>query len=231
MARISTYIQDTDLQGTDKVLGTDATGSRTRNFSLTSIGKYLNKSGALAVARQVLFNFQEDISVPRVRGSVSLENGGLDTFQNTVTLIFHKLNAGSVAVDKVLEWGEGKNVVIFNPYQLNDFADYKVISAVEWTQDSSFMELTLQYSSGTGNWYDGETFGFAFYKDTSDLHYTHTQTTSSATWNIQHGLNKYPSVVVVDSANRQVFCQAEYIDTNNLTLTFSAAFKGKAFCN
>ena len=231
MARISTYIQDTDLQGTDKVLGTDATGQKTRNYDLKSIGKYLNKSGVLAVARQVLYNFQEDVSVPRARGSVSLENGGITTLQGTTTLIMHKLNASSDATDQVVQWGVGKNVIIFNPYKLNDFADYKVLSAVDWTQDNSFMKLTLQHVSGTGDWFDDQTFGFAFYKDAVDLNYTHNQTIASATWTISHNLNKFPSVTVVDSANRQVFCQAEYIDANNLTLTFSAAFKGKAFCN
>lgn len=37
MARISTYTKDTVLTGTDKVIGTDANGNVTKNFSLDSI--------------------------------------------------------------------------------------------------------------------------------------------------------------------------------------------------
>jgi hypothetical protein len=224
-------VQDTDLQGTDKVIGTDATGQKTRNFSLSSIGKYLNKSGQLAVARQLVYNFQEDVSTARVRGSVSFENGGTGTFAATTVLIFHKLNASSIATDQLLSYGSGKSVVIFNPYVLNDFAEYKVLSAVEWDQDSSFMKLTLQYVEGSGTWYDGETFGFAFFKDAVDSHFAHNQTTAAATWAITHGLEKHPSVTAVDSAGTKVIGEVDYVDTNNLTIRFKYPFKGKAFLN
>lgn len=231
MARIGTYAQDTDLQSTDKVIGTDAIGQKTRNFSLGSIGKYLNKSGQLAVARQLVYNFQEDVEVPRLRGSVSFENGGIGTFAATTVLIFHKLIGSGVAADQLLSYGSGKSVVIFNPYVLNDFAEYKVLSAVEWDQDSEFMKLTLQYVEGTGNWLDAETFGFAFFKDVLDKHYEHAQSIAAATWPIQHGLNKNPSVDVTDSAGTKVIGEVDYIDPNNLTIRFKYPFKGKAFLN
>lgn len=230
MARISTYIQDTDLQGNDKVIGTDATGSRTRNFSLLSIGKYLNKSGALAVARQVLFNFQADVTNRAYYGSVSYENGGTGTLQGTTELILSKFTAANVGVDKVLTYGIGKSVVIFNPYQLNDFAEYKVLNVVDWVNDTSFMKITLQYVTGTGSFIDNQTFGFAFFKE-ADAHYEHNQTTTAAVWNVTHNLNKKPSVTVVDSADTTVAGEVHYIDQNTVQLTFKAPFKGKAYFN
>lgn len=231
MARISTYIQDTDLQGNDKVIGTDATGSRTRNFSLLSIGKYLNKSGALAVARQVLFNFQADVTNRAYYGSVSYENGGAGTLQGTTELILSKFTAANVGVDKVLTYGIGKNVVIFNPYKLNDFAEYKVLNVADWVDDASFMKITLQYVTGTGSFLDGETFGFAFFKDAIDSHYEHVQSTSSAVWTIVHNLNKKPSITIVDSADTEVIGEIQYIDQYTAQVTFIAPFKGKAYCN
>ena len=230
MARISTYIQDTDLQASDKVIGTDSTGARTRNFSLLSIGRYLNKSGALAVARQVLFNFQEDITT-RARGSVSYETGGLGTLQSTTELIVSKLTASSVAVDQLLTYGIGKNVAIFNPYKLNDFAEYKVLTVADWVDDSGFMKITLQYVTGTGSFLDGETFGFAFFKDATDSYYEHVQSTSSAVWTIVHNLNKKPSITIVDSADTEVIGEIQYIDQYTAQVTFIAPFKGKAYCN
>tara|TARA_R110002050_G_scaffold115679_2_gene231896 strand:- start:3852 stop:4556 length:705 start_codon:yes stop_codon:yes gene_type:complete len=67
--------------------------------------------------------------------------------------------------------------------------------------------------------------------DGSDKHYTHDQGISSDTWTINHGLGKYPSVVAVDSAKSAVVGAIDYIDTNNLTITFNAAFSGEAYLN
>ena len=64
-----------------------------------------------------------------------------------------------------------------------------------------------------------------------DKTYVYTQTTSTDVWNIQHNLNKYPSVTVVDSGDSVVVGETVYIDNNNIQITFSSAFSGKAYCN
>lgn len=65
----------------------------------------------------------------------------------------------------------------------------------------------------------------------SDKTYVHTQATSSDVWTIQHDLDKYPTVTVVDSGNSVVVGEIVYIDKNSIQITFSSAFSGKAFCN
>lgn len=65
----------------------------------------------------------------------------------------------------------------------------------------------------------------------SDLHYTHDQMVASATWNIVHNLNKYPSVAVVDSAGSEVEGSVMYVTPNRVIVEFSAAFGGKAYLN
>ena len=64
-----------------------------------------------------------------------------------------------------------------------------------------------------------------------DKTYVHVQTTSTAVWSIQHNLNKFPSVTVVDSGGSVVVGETVYIDNNNIQITFSSAFSGKAYCN
>ncbi len=64
-----------------------------------------------------------------------------------------------------------------------------------------------------------------------DKTYVHYQNVQSDTWEIQHNLDKYPSVTVVDSASNVVVGDINYIDVNNAVVTFSAPFSGKAFCN
>lgn len=65
----------------------------------------------------------------------------------------------------------------------------------------------------------------------ADKEFIYTQSTSSDVWMIQHNLNKYPSVTVVDSGNSVVTGEIVYIDKNNIQITFTSAFSGKAYCN
>mgnify|MGYP003638860753 CR=1 FL=1 len=70
-----------------------------------------------------------------------------------------------------------------------------------------------------------------FAEITQDKHYSHDQGVPSRAWVINHGLNKYPSAVAVDSAKTVVVGEIEYIDLNNLTITFNASFSGSAYLN
>ena len=64
-----------------------------------------------------------------------------------------------------------------------------------------------------------------------DLNYVHIQSAASATWAISHGLGKFPSITVVDSGNNVVVGALAMVDNNNLTITFTASFSGKAYLN
>ena len=64
-----------------------------------------------------------------------------------------------------------------------------------------------------------------------DANFVYTQTSPSAVWTINHNLNKYPSVTIVDSADNMVFGEVFYNSLNQVTLTFAGAFRGKAFIN
>lgn len=66
---------------------------------------------------------------------------------------------------------------------------------------------------------------------TDDKNYLHNQSVAAAVWTVTHGLNKYPAVVTVDSANTEVIGGIKYIDLNTVELTFSSAFAGKAYLN
>lgn len=59
--------------------------------------------------------------------------------------------------------------------------------------------------------------------------YTHTQGTAAAVWSITHNLGFFPNVTVLDSAGTEVEGDVAYVDANNLTVTFTAAFGGVAY--
>ena len=65
----------------------------------------------------------------------------------------------------------------------------------------------------------------------ADKTFVFTQAVPSLVWSIQHNLGKFPSVSVVDTGNTTVISQIDYIDNNNLTITNSAQFAGKAYLN
>lgn len=59
--------------------------------------------------------------------------------------------------------------------------------------------------------------------------YVHNQVSASTTWSVAHNLKFYPNVSIVDSALSHVMGEVTYIDENNLTVSFTSAFSGKAF--
>ena len=65
----------------------------------------------------------------------------------------------------------------------------------------------------------------------SDKHYEYRQLTPSAMWEVEHNLDKYPAVSIVDSAGTAVIGDIEYLDANRVKLMFQSAFSGKAYFN
>ena len=65
----------------------------------------------------------------------------------------------------------------------------------------------------------------------ADKHYIHNQIKSSDVWTIQHNLDKYPSVIIVDSSNSVVIGDITFIDKNSIIVSFVAEFSGKAYLN
>ena len=64
-----------------------------------------------------------------------------------------------------------------------------------------------------------------------DLNATHLQALAADIWQVVHNLGKRPAVTVVDSAGATVEGSVSYLDSNRLSITFSAAFSGSAFLN
>lgn len=59
--------------------------------------------------------------------------------------------------------------------------------------------------------------------------YTHNQGSSASTWTITHNLGYYPSVTVVDNGDNVVIGDVSYISANQVSVSFSASFGGKAY--
>lgn len=65
----------------------------------------------------------------------------------------------------------------------------------------------------------------------TDANFIYEQTEASAEWIIVHNLNKYPAVSIIDSAGDEVVGNVHYDSVNQVTITFTGAFKGTATLN
>jgi len=77
----------------------------------------------------------------------------------------------------------------------------------------------------------GNTGTIQDFLNATDKHYVHQQTVSSNTWVIQHNLDKYGSVTVLDSAGTIVVGSITYNSKNQITIVFNGEFTGQAFIN
>lgn len=119
----------------------------------------------------------------------------------------------------------GQSKTVTRNFLLSDLADFFVTSGgIQKT-----IQLTTNNNSGPATL--NEATGVLNIPNYTDAFFVFNQETPSAQWQISHNLNKFPSVSVVDTAGTQIFTIAKYNNANSLTLTFSAAFAGKAYLN
>ena len=239
MARISTYGVDAKPELQDKVIGTDTNPGanlRTKNYSLQEIVDLFNQGNSLGVADQTIYRFQSDISEGREPGTISfIAGGGVgNPFAATTTLLISKTASGGGNIANFLALFNGKDIILAETKNINNFCRYKISSISDYAPDTAFLEITLDVTAANGVFAIDGYYIFSEFQNPStsgDSSFTYTQAVPETTWNIQHDLGKFPSITVIDTANTVVTGQYTYIDNNNVTLTLSAGFAGKAYLN
>lgn len=104
--------------------------------------------------------------------------------------------------------------------------EYKVSTIPIGAQLPSISDLTAgKYLSNDGVnavWVSAEI---------ADKNFVYTQYSASDTWIIEHNLEKYPSVSIVDSGGSSVIGEVTYYNLNSLQVHFINPFSGKAYLN
>jgi len=239
MARISTYPIDNNVTFDDKWIGTDANGSVTKNFTPVGIASWINAANAVGIVGQMNFKFQADIAQGRSDGTISLDSGSNSSvaFNSLTTIKVNKYNVGNTLINSFLQVMLNEYVLLCKIDNINLFGIYKITSIVQDPDETDFYDLALTHITSNGSLEEDQIYGLiswpynAAESNLADKHYTHNQVATATTWSITHNLNKYPSVSVVDSGNNWVIGDVEYINQNQLTITFNAAFSGKAYLN
>jgi hypothetical protein len=65
----------------------------------------------------------------------------------------------------------------------------------------------------------------------TDVAFEFVQLSPSAEWTIVHGLNKHPSVTVVDTGESVLIPSVRYVSDDELVASFGAPTSGKAYLN
>ena len=224
MARISIYQKDTDITSQDKVIGTDFNGSATKNFPLGGLSNFFSRT--ITVGGQVAYQFVD------IKKNASLTEPADDTaFSALTTFKLSEIDsAGHNVEDFLLEYA-GKRIIITQVDNKNNYGFYDVTSVIEDENNLNYYDFILKYVSGHGNLILNKYYTIMLAGGEKDKHHTHVQNSASTTWQVEHNLNKYPSVSITVSGGRQGIADVVYTDKNNLTLNFSNAKSGEAYLN
>jgi len=211
-------------------MGTSVPGLQTRNFTAAAVAKYLNIKGKISVAAQMVYKFEADASDAGSGDFYGVADG--TAFSAITSLNVHIMDKGSQNVVEFMTYLIDSDILISEQNGISIFGHYKVKGYTD--NGDSFYTLTLEYIGGSGvltnqDVYDIANFSIA--KLGLDKTFVFTQPTPAAVWTINHDLDKFPSVTSVNNNNIQAYGAIEYIDKNNLTITFSGGFSGKAYMN
>jgi len=238
MARISTYGIDANPELADKVIGTDkGEGRQTKNYTLEEVSNLINHTNSLGVADQAVFLFQSDISEGRSSGGISFASGGGvgTSFASITSILMSKTGAGGKPMSNFLPLFKGKDVIIANSKNINSFGTYKVMDMQDYPNDPDFLEVTLTNYEASGKLDHKAYYIFSEFQNAEnsggDLNLTYSPPKSQRVWAITHNLGKNPSVSVADSAGSWVVGEVEYLNNNELTITFNSSFSGVAYLN
>ena len=234
MSRIVSYPYDNDIKDADAWIGSEASTTRTKQYTAEAVAKYLNINGKISIGAQMVFKY---VQQPLTEvGSFSITSGGLNNvpFANITTLTLSMTDRGNQNTVAFLDYLVGSDILIGEQNEISTFGQYDVISYTVNANDPDYYDLVVSYKGGNGvlaidKYYDVMNFTLA--SAVEDKTFVFSQAVPSLQWTVQHNLEKFPSITVIDSGNTVVIGKYTYIDNNNVILNFSALFAGKAYLN
>ena len=229
MARISSYPLDATIQDKDAWIGSDSITRATKQYTAEAVAKYLNINGKISISGQMIFKF-----VDNATGTADFSGPADGSAMTAITTIqLSIIDKADQNVVKFIEYLVGNNVLIGEQNNISTFGHFTIDSYTATAGSANLYTLNLTNIGGNGNITDKLLYDFAVFTLSSQgaPTFQFTQGAPATTWNIQHNLGKFPSITVIDSGNTVVTGEYTYTDNNNVVLSFSAAFAGKAYLN
>ncbi len=234
MSRIISYQYDNVVQDGDAWVGTEVSSRRTKQYTAAAVAEYLNVNGKVVIGGQTTYRF------------ATVPYNGIGTFapltNNKRRVLFSNLELISISgedlggqnAEGLLNYLVGSDIMISQQSDISLFGHYTVTN-FEFEKEG-FYNMSLSYIGGSGRALIEpdeiyNIFTFTLPNSSGDATFLFQQKTPSSTWTVNHNLNKFPSVSVVNSNNISVNGLVTYISKSELTITFSAGFSGSAYLN
>ena len=246
MARIPSYVRDTNVVAADKWIGSDSQNDfQTKNFTAGDVAKFINTVGNESqLLRYKYSQYTPTVGVNRPDETISFVTGGAYQVAfngiNSFLLSQYALNQGGLSIivstwytDPLID----SDVLITQCDDITQWAIYKWTSATQKTGETDFWEIGLTYISGNGSLTGEKDYFISLlqYASSGDKNEVSAQLTGSNSYTITHGLNKFPAVTVSlgtpSSPLQNVECEVTYINTNQVKLEFTNNFTGVAIFN
>ena len=230
MAKISTYNLDTTVSKNDKVIGTDSSGSSTKNFKLEDIAGFLNTSNLINVNGQLIYQFSTG-ATPN-SGEFNITTGGVGTFASQTSFRFSHINRNDQNIQIYLNYFQGLRVMLTQTDNQNNFALYSVDTITD--SGGGYSTLGVTFIEGNGSLIGDKFYAMAYSpKGQTDKNFVSSNISfvADTAETVTHNLNKFPSVTTVDSAGSHVVGDVQHINENSLTITFTSSFTGKVYAN
>jgi hypothetical protein len=228
MPIINSYPQDINIQDQDAWVGTDYNTRNTKQYTAQAVANYLNQKGKVSIAGQIAYKF---VDTPfSGQGTMALSPNNGTSFSAITGFKIAKANLTGKPVVAYLDFLVGQEILIVNQNDPESFGHYTINTYTVDANNDQYYDIALSFLGGNGsisidNFYDIINFTF------KDKTFIYDQVTPATIWTVQHGLNKFPSITVVDTAKSVVVGNYTYVDNNNVILEFSAPFAGKAYFN
>lgn len=234
MGLIYNYPNDVEIQDDDAWIGTNAENKQTAQFTAQKVADYLNVNGKISVANQYGFRFRTIETTTRATMFFSGGGGDGTDFSSITQLIISNYDISGQFMTNFFAILVGSQILISHKDDVNSFGHY-TLQAYNAFSDPNFYILDLAPLNSNNTIVNGEYYYISSLNlaagSGGDKNFVFNQGSPSATWNITHTLNKYPSVSVVDSAGTIWYPAVTYNSLTSITLNFSAAFSGKAYLN
>ena len=232
MPIINSYPQDINIQDQDAWVGTDYNTRNTKQYTAQAVANYLNQKGKVSIAGQIAYKF---VDTPfSGQGTMALSPNNGTSFSAITGFKIAKANLTGKPVVAYLQFLVGQEILIVDQNDPESFGHYTINTYTVDANNDQYYDIALSFLGGNGsisidNFYD--IINFTFGDNAGDKTFIFTQTAPSTEWTVQHDLEKFPSITVVDTGKTVVIGDYTYVDNNNVILSFSAAFEGKAYFN
>jgi hypothetical protein len=232
MPKIKDIQADINVTDNDKLLGTDISGS-TRNYLISDISKFFKNTNAAGIAGQ--FTYQYKLGNLN-GGQIGVTFSSGSTFQNATSLKVSKFIYGETdSSENLLDIFASSKILVVDIEDQDNYGVYNTTTVTQDSVETDFYDIAISQEKANGSFTNEKFYAIISIGGGSDKHAKfesyYEENTATNPWVVTHGLNKFPSVTVVNRNGVEVYAKVTHDSNNQVTITFSGDTAGKAYFN